>query len=49
MSAWIPSTSLPEAVSSMFSVTDTNWHPYFLKAALIATWSSMFLASRSIL
>ncbi len=33
----------------MFSVTETSWELCFLSAALMATWSSMDRARRSIL
>ncbi|MDA8311747.1 MAG: hypothetical protein M0Z46_14275 [Actinomycetota bacterium] len=49
MRAWIPSTSLPEAVSSTFSVTETSAMLRRRSSARMATWSSMFRASRSIL
>jgi hypothetical protein len=48
MSAWMPSTRRPEAVSSMFSVTDMSWDPE-RRRALMATWSSIERAKRSIL
>jgi hypothetical protein len=41
MSAWMPSTSFPDAVSSMFSVTETSCTPALLSRARIATWSSL--------
>ncbi|MDA8279261.1 MAG: hypothetical protein M0Z63_02360 [Actinomycetota bacterium] len=49
MSAWMPSTKRPEAVSSTFSVTDTSATPRRRSSARMATWSSMFRARRSIL
>jgi hypothetical protein len=49
ISARMPSTRRPEAVSSMFSVTETSCTPAWRSAVLIATWSSIERASRSIL
>ena len=45
----MPSTRRPEAVSSMFSVTETSCTPAWRSAALMATWSSIERARRSIL
>jgi hypothetical protein len=45
----MPSTRRPEAVSSMFSVTETSCTPAWRSAALMTTRSSMERANRSIL
>src|SRR5438270_703922 len=48
MSAWMPSTSRPAAVSSSFSETETSVTPQRRSTARMATWSSMLRASRPI-